>query len=168
MKAMERIDYYIVVRDNKIKLFLPATVKNFERAQQSAHDNAAQLLQGTNILTEDDLEPEPNNDYFLILVNNQLKDKVMDYDEAKENIHTYKIALGALDVPGSVQLVQVKNNPKKRSLHFPFEGLDELTLKKFHVDRHQQANCEFCHPNYPAQPYQNFKFCPHCGRYLQQ
>lgn len=30
----------------------------------------------------------------------------------------------------------------------------------------EQLDCAFCHPEYPSMSYQEFEYCPHCGRKL--
>lgn len=163
---MEKTDYYIVsTRNGKVKRVFEATKANLKKAQQMLKGINEHLASGTIVMTRDDIDP--NGAGFLILINGQLKDKVVDFDEAQENAHTYQAALDSLDASSSVQIVQIKrNSPGRKPVRLPFEGLDELTLKRFHMNHKKQQNCEYCHPTYPAQPYQDFNFCPHCGRYL--
>ncbi|KRM31230.1 hypothetical protein FC65_GL000081 [Ligilactobacillus acidipiscis DSM 15836] len=164
--GMERTDYYIVItRSGKVKKALEATRANLKKAQQLLKESNGHLSSGNIVMTKDDIEP--NGEGFLILINGQVKDKVVDFDEAQENAHTYQTALEALDTSSNVQIVQIRRDKSERKpVRLPFEGLDELTLKRFHMNRKRQQNCEYCHPSYPAQPYQGFNFCPHCGRYL--
>lgn len=163
---MRRTDFYIIsTRSGKIKVVLPANEANLSKVKQRLQKSTESVLDGRLVLTKEDVEPADG--YFVILVNGHLKDKVVDFDEAQENAYTYQMALEALDSSGSVQIIQVKNQPKKHLGHSPLEELDELTLRRFHMNRKNQQACDFCHPSYPAQPYQDFNFCPHCGRYLR-
>ena len=164
--TMERTDFYLLsTRSGKVKEVLAATPDNLRKAKRILQKTNGRLLNGNLVLTKEDVASPAGE--FVILVNGHLKDKVTDFDEAQENAHTYQMALEALDSAGTVQIIQVQHNQAKRRLgHSPLEELDELTLKRFHMNRKNQQNCEFCQPSYPAQPYQDFNFCPHCGRYL--
>lgn len=164
---MQQIDYYIVsTRGGKIKRVFEATKTNLKKAQKMSQASGEHLLSGHKILTKEDIITNGGN--FLILIAGQVKDKVSDFDEAIENARTYQTALETLNDPSIIEIVQLRRmSAERRAIHFPFEeGLDELTLKRFHMNHRKQQDCEYCHPNYPAQPYQDFNFCPHCGRYL--
>ncbi len=157
---VERTDFYIVyTRGGKIKAVFAATQNHREKAEKIVKNNGGRILRGTQVLSDEDIDPTDNQ--FLILVGGQLKDQLADYDEAQENARTYEAALKAMDTSESVQIVQVKQEQAKRKVpRTPLEEFDDLNLRRFHVDRNKQANCEFCHPTYPAQPYQDFNYSP--------
>jgi len=127
---MERTDYYIVItRSGKVKKALEATRANLKKAQQLLKESTGHLSSGNIVMTKDDIEP--NGEGFLILINGQVKDKVVDFDEAQENAHTYQTALEALDTSSNVQIVQIRRECQEVCVNEnPFSWQNKVLIEK--------------------------------------